>query len=122
MENESETSSKEDQVDQWSHLKPGDKVIRLNRNDVRVIEVERLTKTQIVTAHEKWSRRRDGSLVGGGEWNAVNIKLIDDPYALIALSKSRANNRRRNVAAKVKEFNDDQINELWPAFLAVYNQ
>lgn len=59
------------------NIKVGDKVILSSRYNDEVIEVTRLTKTQIICGASKFNRRT-GYRVGSDRWSVTKIKIATD--------------------------------------------
>lgn len=63
-----------------SNLKVGDKVVvYTNFCDDQILEVVRLTKTQILVGKEEMRfSKKDGMLVGGGAWSTTHIREAEE--------------------------------------------
>jgi len=79
-------------------VKVGDEVIfEFNGGGVRILKVERVTKTQVITDTGMKFRKKDGYRVGMGSWNIDTIRLgnTDD------LEAARKHIRRQYLKGRI---------------------
>jgi transcription antitermination factor NusA-like protein len=94
---------------EWRHaLKPGDKVIVESRYRAYISEVDRVTKTQIISGNYKY-RITDGYRVGCDRWGFVSIRMPTKAR----IDQIRFDNKRAEMLDKAILVVDELRKKKW---------